>query len=49
MQATGQQPPGFEEMGFEVVANNGSQFTDFLAQEIARWKTVIETGNIKPE
>jgi tripartite-type tricarboxylate transporter receptor subunit TctC len=36
----------FDEMGFEVVANTGAQFADFLAQEIARWKTVIETGNI---
>jgi tripartite-type tricarboxylate transporter receptor subunit TctC len=36
----------FDEMGFEVVAGNGAQFADFLAKEIARWKAVIETGNI---
>jgi tripartite-type tricarboxylate transporter receptor subunit TctC len=39
----------FEEIGFEVVANNGAQFADFLAKEIARWKSVIETGNITAE
>lgn len=39
----------FADMGFEVVASNGSQFADFLAKEIARWKTVIETGNITAE
>ena len=39
----------FEAVGFDVVANNGSQFATFLADEIARWKTVIETGKITPE
>jgi tripartite-type tricarboxylate transporter receptor subunit TctC len=39
----------FAEIGFEVVANTGAQFADFLAKEIARWKTVIETGNITAE
>jgi tripartite-type tricarboxylate transporter receptor subunit TctC len=39
----------FDGMGFEVVANNGSQFADFLTKEIARWKTVIEAGNITAE
>ena len=36
----------FNEMGFDVVANTGAQFNDFLAGEIKRWKTVVETGNI---
>ena len=39
----------FEAVGFDVVANNGSQFAAFLADEIARWKTVIETGKITPD
>ena len=29
-----------------MVANNGEQFAKFLADEIARWKSVIETGKI---
>ena len=32
--------------GFEVVANTPEQFGQFLNQELARWKTVIETGKI---
>lgn len=39
----------FEAVGFEVVANTGAQFEKFLTEEIARWKTVIEKGNIKPQ
>jgi tripartite-type tricarboxylate transporter receptor subunit TctC len=39
----------FEAVGFDVVANNGDQFTKFLAEEIARWKVVIETGKITAE
>jgi tripartite-type tricarboxylate transporter receptor subunit TctC len=39
----------FEAVGFDVVANNGKQFEAFLAGELARWKTVIETGKITPE
>ena len=39
----------FEAVGFDVVANNGKQFEAFLADELARWKTVIETGKISPE
>ena len=35
--------------GFDVVANNGDQFRKFLDDEIARWKTVIETGKITAE
>ena len=39
----------FEAVGFDVVANNGKQFEAFLSDELARWKTVIETGKISPE
>ncbi|HKY88225.1 MAG TPA: tripartite tricarboxylate transporter substrate binding protein [Pseudorhodoplanes sp.] len=39
----------FEAVGFEVVASNGEQFKKFVDDEIARWKQVIEAGNIKPE
>lgn len=38
----------YEAVGFEVVASNGEQFAKFVADEIARWKTVIEVGNITP-
>jgi tripartite-type tricarboxylate transporter receptor subunit TctC len=36
----------FNGMGFEVVANTGDEFAKFLADELARWKSVIEAGNI---
>ena len=39
----------FDELGFEVVANSSAEFTSFLTAELARWKTVVETGNITPE
>ena len=35
------------ELGFEIVANTPEQFTRFLAQELARWKTVIDTAHIE--
>lgn len=34
------------EQGFEVVGNTPEQFGQFLNQELARWKAVIETGKI---
>lgn len=34
------------EQGFEVVANTPEEFAKFQAQELARWKKVIETGKI---
>ena len=34
------------EQGFEVVANTPEEFTTFQAQELARWKKVIEVGKI---
>lgn len=35
-----------ENIGFEVVANNGTEFTAFLTKELERWKKVIEIGKI---
>jgi hypothetical protein len=35
-----------EDIGFEVVGNTSAQFDSFLAGELNRWKTVIETGKI---
>jgi tripartite-type tricarboxylate transporter receptor subunit TctC len=35
------------EQGFEVVANSPEEFTKFQAQELARWKNVIQTGKIE--
>ena len=37
------------EQGFEVVANSSDDFVKFQAQELARWRTVIETGKIEVE
>jgi tripartite-type tricarboxylate transporter receptor subunit TctC len=37
------------ELGFEIVGNTPEQFTAFQASELARWKKVIEIGNIKPD
>ena len=37
------------EQGFEVVANSSEEFVRFQAQELARWRTVIETGKIEVE
>jgi tripartite-type tricarboxylate transporter receptor subunit TctC len=39
----------FEAIGFDVVAGNGVEFGKFLDGEIARWRTVVETGNITAE
>jgi tripartite-type tricarboxylate transporter receptor subunit TctC len=36
----------FNDLGFEVVANNSDEFAKFLAEELARWKKVIADGNI---
>jgi tripartite-type tricarboxylate transporter receptor subunit TctC len=38
-----------DEIGFEVVASKPDDFATFQAAEIARWKRVVETGNIRPE
>jgi tripartite-type tricarboxylate transporter receptor subunit TctC len=37
-----------EDLGYEIVANNGKEFEQFLVGEIKRWKTVVEKGNITP-
>jgi len=37
------------DLGFEVVASTPEYFEKFLAQELARWKAVIVTGNITLE
>jgi len=36
----------FEAVGFDVVGSNGDEFAKFVEVEVARWKTVIETGKI---
>lgn len=41
--------PKLTEQGFEVVANTPEQFSQFLTQELARWKSVIEVGKITLE
>lgn len=35
-----------EDIGFEIVANTPEQMAQFQAQELARWKQVIEVGKI---
>ena len=35
------------DLGFEIVANTPEQFTQFQAQELARWKRVITTAKIE--
>ena len=35
------------EQGFEIVANTPEEFAKFQAQELARWKTVIQNGKIQ--
>jgi tripartite-type tricarboxylate transporter receptor subunit TctC len=37
----------FTDQGFEIVGNTSEQFEAFQAKELARWKNVIETGNIE--
>ena len=34
------------DLGFEIVANTPEQFAKYQAQELARWKTVIDNGKI---
>ena len=36
----------FVDVGFEIVGNTPEQFATFQQQESARWKKVVETGNI---
>jgi tripartite-type tricarboxylate transporter receptor subunit TctC len=37
----------FNELGFEVVGSSPAEFQRFLAEEIARWKQVVEAGGIR--
>ncbi|MCJ7995570.1 tripartite tricarboxylate transporter substrate binding protein [Rhizobium cremeum] len=39
----------FNEIGFQVVGNSNEEFSAFLQEDMARWKNVIETGNITAE
>jgi tripartite-type tricarboxylate transporter receptor subunit TctC len=39
--------PKLEEQGFEVVADTPEQFAKFQAQELERWKHVIQAGKIE--
>jgi hypothetical protein len=39
----------FNDIGFDVVASNRTQFTEFLAGETQRWKKVVKAGNITAE
>jgi len=41
--------PKLLQLGFEIVGNSPEQFTQFQAQEYARWKKVIEVGHITAE
>lgn len=38
-----------DQIGFDVVAGTGAQFDTFLRQEIARWRQVVQTGNIRAD
>jgi tripartite-type tricarboxylate transporter receptor subunit TctC len=38
-----------EDLGFDVLASTPAEFAAFQAQEIARWKRVVQAGNIKAE
>ena len=38
-----------EDLGFEIVANTPEQMAEFQAQELERWKQVIEVGKITLE
>jgi tripartite-type tricarboxylate transporter receptor subunit TctC len=37
----------FNDIGFEVVGSSPAEFDKFLAEEVARWKQVVEQGGIK--
>ncbi len=41
--------PKLLDLGFEIVGNSPEQFSAFQATEFARWKKVIEVGNIKAD
>jgi len=37
------------DLGFEIVGNSPEEFTQFQANEFARWKKVIEVGKVKAD
>lgn len=39
----------FNKLGFDVVAYSNEEFSTYLGKEMARWKDVIEKGNITAE
>ena len=39
----------FNDIGFDVLASNGAQFAEFLADETQRWRKVVEAGDITAE
>jgi len=41
--------PRLIEAGFDVVGNTPEEFAAFQAAEIARWRRVVQAGNIRPE
>jgi tripartite-type tricarboxylate transporter receptor subunit TctC len=41
--------PRLIELGFDVVASSPEEFAAFQQAEIARWRQVVQTGNIKAE
>ncbi|MBC7778578.1 MAG: tripartite tricarboxylate transporter substrate binding protein [Proteobacteria bacterium] len=46
---TGQGRANLENLGWEVVGSTGAQFRDTLTREIALWRDVVKTANIKLE
>ena len=41
--------PKLLELGFEIVANSPEQFSAYQASEFARWKSLIQSRNIKAD
>ena len=41
--------PKLLELGFEIVANSPDQFAAYQAAEFARWKSLIQSRNIKAD
>jgi tripartite-type tricarboxylate transporter receptor subunit TctC len=41
--------PRLEAQGFDVVAGSSADFEQFLKNELARWKSVVDTAGVKPE
>ena len=41
--------PRLIQQGFDVVGNSPEEFAAFQEAEIARWRRVVQAGNIRPE